>query len=1376
MKKMTKKIISVVLSVLMVASMLPTFAMTAMADEAKDHYLFAYFTGNNNTQSNSSTSQAVRFATSEDGINFSPLNKNKPILAQETGTLNARDPYIFQGQDGAYYVIATDMDCKDWATYTSEAFVIWKSTDLISWTETNINVREILGEAVYKAWAPEVIWDDDLGAYMVYFALETPTKALFMYYMTTTDLLDQSKYTKPTMLYEAGGATIDADIVKQGDTYYMFYKDETVGRKTICLATSSAVNGPYNYVGVFQAASETGVLEGCEVYMIGDDYYLVADRFGDNGKFAIYNLGTDLSKLTTKGESISTTDGNPVTTVNATSGFQNLSVRHGSVLKITEAQANALNEAYPSVSNSKVENIGLIAEYFTDSNVTYDHTGNGHNLSNDGVAWWNASEHGGDWGSYGEDCAFLGQTTARTNNFLNNTGVTASTGFAISFKGFAYRTTDQQENRKFITIATADDMYWSGEGLRKGDGTFDAGFVSLASTGRLSSKTTDSNWDDISRDLANYDREWHDFLVSVNADEVAYYCDGALMATFSSNEALVNALINDGDLLIGRSSFKADPYLDGLMKNVRVYDHSCTPSDLADVSRETLIANNAVNWMQNSGADAITWLKDNAATSSVKSGNSVGYFVNDVATDYYSNLLYSQKDYVTWIGNGNGGSLTVSDIEYKLAVPARTVALYDGVTDITMPLKLEFSAKNNKNRYTHYIDSATNGFTYGTMWNYVTDSNNSYLYWNPTGSQNNANRNAGYSAGSVEQSKTENLKNTHAFYLNKVKFVPTFAQDSYYVKQTSLAVKHHFDSASNGNPENTVNTITNNDVNIYAINYKPIAEKYGAVKAMVAKVIGDEDDYCSTGLASFYKAAYNVLSLDPNSYFAGINDDQVDSAVQSCASAISTAAAKLSVATTEPVKHSWNDGEITTPATCQAAGEKTYTCSVCGDTYTEPVATIAHNYVKSVDGYVTTYTCNAGCGDSYIVDKTALAAAIISAEALKNEDGFNAKYTASSRVNFTQALSDAKTALADETIASTDDADVYTNALNTAQNNLVLTTLTATFIVVNEETGAEIESYEVSDINTGDTASYTYVIDNFVDGRYAGLPMYTVYKWTKTVKDTTTKLDSASTSLEVVVNENATYVLHLLPFSGTNEENNQTRVRYLDKSNKTIEISYVDKGSVVTPADVTAPTVPFYNFNGWECVFGDPDNAGDREIVFKATYVFDESEANKCNIIAVGNITVNGKTSDKVGYDKLVTLAGAGAYAYCEADGTIIAPINGSTIYAPHAETIYVTSVDTELEATALVTGDFITDNGSYNTLTVNAQYYVPSSEVADECGIEVTKNQVNWTKVKSNVQGTNHEYSIAMNYSVPGTLYVRPYVVVDGTTIYGSVVTIELV
>ena len=52
-------------------------------------------------------------------------------------------------------------------------------------------------------------------------------------------------------------------------------------------------------------------------------------------------------------------------------------------------------------------------------------------------------------------------------------------------------------------------------------------------------------------------------------------------------------------------------------------------------------------------------------------------------------------------------------------------------------------------------------------------------------------------------------------------------------------------------------------------------------------------------------------------------------------------------------KHTWNAGEITTPATCYSIGEKTYICTTCGKTKTEVVPS-GHNYAD--------YKCTR-CGD-----------------------------------------------------------------------------------------------------------------------------------------------------------------------------------------------------------------------------------------------------------------------------------------------------------------------------------------------------------------------------------------------------------------------------
>ncbi|MBQ9125355.1 MAG: hypothetical protein IJY13_01705, partial [Clostridia bacterium] len=65
-------------------------------------------------------------------------------------------------------------------------------------------------------------------------------------------------------------------------------------------------------------------------------------------------------------------------------------------------------------------------------------------------------------------------------------------------------------------------------------------------------------------------------------------------------------------------------------------------------------------------------------------------------------------------------------------------------------------------------------------------------------------------------------------------------------------------------------------------------------------------------------------------------------------------------------------GEVTTPATCTTKGVKTYTCSVCGDSYTEEIDSTGHsftNYVSdnnatcTADGTKTAH-CDNGCGET----------------------------------------------------------------------------------------------------------------------------------------------------------------------------------------------------------------------------------------------------------------------------------------------------------------------------------------------------------------------------------------------------------------------------
>lgn len=79
----------------------------------------------------------------------------------------------------------------------------------------------------------------------------------------------------------------------------------------------------------------------------------------------------------------------------------------------------------------------------------------------------------------------------------------------------------------------------------------------------------------------------------------------------------------------------------------------------------------------------------------------------------------------------------------------------------------------------------------------------------------------------------------------------------------------------------------------------------------------------------------------------------------------------------DAAKHSWNEGEESTPATCTTDGEITYTCTAdgCGGTYTEDIPALQHNYTAEVTAEPTctqtgvkTYTCQNDNRHTYTED------------------------------------------------------------------------------------------------------------------------------------------------------------------------------------------------------------------------------------------------------------------------------------------------------------------------------------------------------------------------------------------------------------------------
>ncbi|MDD6728896.1 MAG: hypothetical protein PUE08_06745, partial [Eubacteriales bacterium] len=388
--KLSKRILSLFLSLLMVVTSIPAFAVTASASGMENcKYLFAYFTDN------SKYGQKIRFAVSEDGYNFTKINDGKPVITQTKSDKSssagyARDPYIFPSHDGKkWYIICTDMDAtgvhSSWSGDT--CFVMWESTDLLNWTQMDaIDVTEFGSVAgvgdfstTIRAWAPQVIYDDSVGKYMMYWSnymndvggSGTNWNNPIVYSYTT----DFKTFETPQVLYRNadGGQSIDGDIQTNGNgIYYLYYKDESQGG--ICYVKSQSMSGPYNTTPVVISQS-TEAVEGCNSYQIGNTstYGMIIDEY-DAGNFFIQT----------------TDDMESFTRVDSTaSNISTLGARHGSIIQITDEQYQSLlaYDQWPTTTFNTIKYNWDQAESKTtnwaDDNYT-DSSGFGYSVCVDG--------------------------------------------------------------------------------------------------------------------------------------------------------------------------------------------------------------------------------------------------------------------------------------------------------------------------------------------------------------------------------------------------------------------------------------------------------------------------------------------------------------------------------------------------------------------------------------------------------------------------------------------------------------------------------------------------------------------------------------------------------------------------------------------------------------------------------------------------------------------------------------------------------------------------------------------------------------------------------------------------------------------------------
>lgn len=296
-------------------------------------YLFTHFTEVNGDR------EYVWFAVSRDGLNWTDLGSDKPILASKLGTKGIRDPFIVYDEKlEKYFIIATDLltTSGNWpafATRGSRSIIVWESTDLINWSEERI--CEVGIEKAGCVWAPEAVFCKEKDMWFVFWASNVKEKwneprKQRIYGAFTKDF---KEFTPAFKYIDGKTSLIDTNIVWDNGWYYRFSKDET-HKYIIIERCKELISDDYEPIHS-EVFSKFFGLEGPEAYYLDDmqKWCLIADQYHTHRGYTPF-LCDDLST------------GNFVQLHNDQFDMGKRKKRHGGVIKITDEQYDKLVETF----------------------------------------------------------------------------------------------------------------------------------------------------------------------------------------------------------------------------------------------------------------------------------------------------------------------------------------------------------------------------------------------------------------------------------------------------------------------------------------------------------------------------------------------------------------------------------------------------------------------------------------------------------------------------------------------------------------------------------------------------------------------------------------------------------------------------------------------------------------------------------------------------------------------------------------------------------------------------------------------------------------------------------------------------------------------
>lgn len=308
-------------------------------------WVLSYF-GNGQDLANDS----LHLAYSLDGRRWVELNGGRPVYQLSgLGTNHIRDPFILRKPDGTFVYLATDWtlaqnDANYW-NRPSGKLVMVDSADLITFTNPRlVRVTSLKGPngSQMHAWAPEAFYDADQGAYAIIWSGNDERNVNRIYVSYTLDFQTVTDPSQPLVYFDPGYTVIDASVLRTPRRNYLFFKDESALDIQIARSTSTSL-APGSFTRLspefISRGTNQSVSQGVEgpfaiEALDGSGWYLYADRYGQGGTFGGWKTA-DLDVAPSAWKLMSPVE----------FSFP-ANVRHGNVVRVTQAQLDALIARY----------------------------------------------------------------------------------------------------------------------------------------------------------------------------------------------------------------------------------------------------------------------------------------------------------------------------------------------------------------------------------------------------------------------------------------------------------------------------------------------------------------------------------------------------------------------------------------------------------------------------------------------------------------------------------------------------------------------------------------------------------------------------------------------------------------------------------------------------------------------------------------------------------------------------------------------------------------------------------------------------------------------------------------------------------------------